>query len=60
MNSQFDRAAALLFPQVGRRAIDVKFFCQPDSTAENLAEQIVVCLAGQDDPSNVIANVDHA
>jgi hypothetical protein len=60
MTSQIDRAAALLFPEHGRRAIDVKFFGQPQATADILAEQIIVCMAGLDDGSNVIGNVDHS
>ena len=34
MTTQIDRAVALLFPEQGRRAIDVKFFCEPDATEE--------------------------
>ena len=58
MTTQIDRAVALLFPEQGRRAIDVKFFCEPDATEESLAEQIIVCMASLDDPSSVITNVD--
>jgi hypothetical protein len=38
-----DRAADLLFPETGRRALNVKFFdaCEHNVTAEELAEQIV-------------------
>lgn len=60
MTSQIDRAAALLFPEQGRRAIDVKFFGQPQATADVLAEQIIVCMAGLDDTSSIMVNVDHA
>lgn len=60
MNGQVDRAAALLFPEHGRRAVDVKFFFRPGSaTAEALAEQVIVSLAALDDESALIANVDH-
>lgn len=58
MTTQIDRAVALLFPEHGRSAIDVKFFCQPDSTEEALAEQIIVCMAAMDDASSTITNVD--
>ena len=58
MTSQIDRAVALLYPEQGRRAVDVKFFCQPKATADALAEQVVACMAALDDPSRVITNVD--
>ena len=58
MTTQIDRAVALLFPENGRRAMDIKFFCQPDATEETLAEQIIVCMAALDDPFAEIANVD--
>lgn len=58
--SQIDRAAALLFPGQGRRALDVKFFGVPSTTADLLAEQVLVCLAIVDDSSCNIENVDHA
>lgn len=58
MNTQVDRAVALLFPEQGRRALDVKFFFQPGATAEALAEQTVVCLAALDDDSRNIVNID--
>ena len=58
MNNQIDRAAALLFPATGRRAIDVKFFFTNGATAEALAEQTIVCLASLDDDSRVITDVD--
>ena len=58
MNSQIDRAVALLFPEQGRQALDVKFFCQPESTQEALAEQVIACMASLDDQSCIITNVD--
>lgn len=60
MTSLSDRAVALLFPEQGRRAIDVKFFCQPRSTIDALAEQVIACMAALDDPSSVIESIDHA
>lgn len=60
MSSQLDRAAALLFPEQGRRAIDVKFFNQSSAGAEALAEQIIVCLTVMDDSSFDILDIDHA
>ena len=56
--SQIDRAVALLFPEQGRRALDVKFFCHPEATEEALAEQVIVCLTTLDDSSATITNVD--
>ena len=58
MNGQVDRAAALLFPEHGRRARDVKFFFQSGATAEALAEQVIVSLAALEDDSCTIGNVD--
>jgi len=60
MNGQVDRAAALLFPEHGRQALDVKFFFRPGkATAESLAEQVIVSLAALEDDSSLILNVDH-
>jgi len=60
MNGQVDRAASLLFPEHGRRALDVKFFCQMGCSSEVLAEQVIVSLSALDDDSCTIANVDQA
>jgi hypothetical protein len=60
MNAQVERAAALLFPEHGRQALDVKFFCLMGSPADVLAEQIIVSVASMDDDSTTIANVDEA
>ena len=58
MTNQIDRAAALLFPEEGRRALDVKFFFTNGATAESLAEQTIVCLASLDDDSRLLTDVD--
>lgn len=58
MNHQLDRSVELLFNQEGFRALDVKFFAQPGSTVETLAEQIVRGFAALDDPSAILTNVD--
>lgn len=58
MNTQVDRAVALLFPANGRRALDVKFLFGPGATVENLAEQTIVCLAAMDDDSCTITDID--
>lgn len=60
MSNQLDRAATLLFPEHGRRAIDVKFFNQSSAGEEALAEQIIACMAVMDDPSFDIGDIDHA
>lgn len=60
MNAQVERASALLFPEHGRQALDVKFFCEMGSSADALAEQIVVSMASLDDDSTTIENVDAA
>lgn len=57
-STQVDRAVALLFPESGRRARDVKFFFTSGATEEALAEQIVVCFAAMADESNRMASVD--
>ena len=43
MNSLINRAADLLFPESGRRTLNVKFFCGGDEniSASQLAEQII-------------------
>lgn len=58
MNGLIDRAAGLLYPEQGRRALDVKFFFTAGATAEGLAEQVIVCLAALDDESCTLTNVD--
>ena len=58
MNTQVDRAVALLFPATGRRALDVKFLFGAGATVETLAEQTIVCLASMDDNSCMITDVD--
>ena len=60
MSNLLDRATTLLFPEQGRRAIDVKFFNHSHASDEALAEQIVVCMAGIDDPSLDIEDIDRA
>lgn len=57
-HTQVDRAVALLFPETGRCARDVKFFFMSATTEEVLAEQIVVCFAAMDSPSTVMSSVD--
>ena len=58
MNSQVRRAAGLLFPESGRRALDVKFFFVPGATVDVLSEQTILCFAALDDDSSSIANLD--
>lgn len=43
MTNYIERAADVLFPDAGRRTLNVKFFdaCEHNVTAEELAEQIV-------------------
>lgn len=43
MATYVERAADLLFPEMGRRALNVKFFdaCDHNASAEELAAQIV-------------------
>ena len=57
-NTQVDRAVALLFPEHGRRARDVKFFFTSGATAESLAEQIIASFEAMTNPSSLITNVD--
>lgn len=59
MSGQIERAAALLFPEHGRRALDVKFFLRTGVSAEALAEQVIMSFAALDDESSVISDVDH-
>jgi len=59
MSGQVERAAALLFPEHGRQALDVKFFLTPGVSAEALAEQVIMCFAALDDESSLIGDVDH-
>jgi hypothetical protein len=58
MNAQLNRAIALLFPAQGRRVLDVKFLYQSGVTMDQLAEQLIVCVAAIDDSSRDIINVD--
>lgn len=58
MTTLQERAAALLYPEGGRRAVDVKFFIQPGATADNLAQQVISCFAAMEDPTSVITDVD--
>lgn len=60
MNTEVDRAAALLFPEHGRHAIDVKFFFQPGATVEALGRQIIVGFEAMHDESLAITDVDAA
>lgn len=58
MNSEVDRAAALLFPDGGRQARDVKFFFAPGASVEALAQQVIVCFEAMHDDRCTILNVD--
>lgn len=61
MATYIERAADLLFPQTGRRALNVKFFdaCEHNVTAEELAEQIVRAEAHiANGTAELVANID--
>jgi hypothetical protein len=58
MSAEVDRAAALLFPDTGRQALDVKFFFQPGASVQALARQVIVCFEAMNDPCSTIASVD--
>lgn len=59
MNTEVDRAAALLFPSTGRRAIDVKFFFTAEgATVQALAQQVIVSFDGIADGRCTIASID--
>lgn len=58
MSEQLNRSVELLFNQAGFRALDVKFFAQPDSTVESLAEQVIRGFAAMEDNSSIITDID--
>ncbi len=58
MNSDIDRAAELLFPDSGRRALDLKFFFQPGASASALARQVEVCFSILNDDAYTIVSID--
>jgi hypothetical protein len=60
MDTEVDRAVALLFPESGSHALDVKFFFQPGVTADVLARQVTVSFAAMGDDTGLIGSVDHA
>jgi hypothetical protein len=58
MNTEVDRAAALLFPENGRQALDVKFFFESGASAQALAQQVINCFESMCDGSQVITDID--
>lgn len=58
-HTHVDRAIALLYPETGRRARDVKFLVTSGVTQEQLAEQVITCFAVMQHASSVISSVDH-
>ena len=52
------RAADLLYPESGQRAIDVKFFLRGDVSAVTLARQVIACFESLGRPDTVVENLD--
>lgn len=58
MSTQMTQAIALLYPEHGRRARDVKFFMSRSATVETLAQQVVACFDALGDDSSLVEGVD--